>query len=215
MVTSQFSSAEAGVDHAITVLMPPEPSHAGGTSLGFPEVNAPIPVPRGLESFDVIAPPADPVLAAPSRTAMLPGFGKADPKVETESLTLLTLPGPAVHGELEKLNFDGPQGRSKIEVLLGMAKMSGFVLSVGAVWWATRATGLLASALSSLPAWRIFDPLPVLGRDEFEEDDWVQEHDKSATAEAEEEEMLVGRRFSNAETQPIDLEALRKALTRE
>ena len=93
-----------------------------------------------------------------------------------------------------------------------MAKMSGVVLSVGAVWWATRAAGLLASALSSLPAWRHFDPLPVLGRDEFEEDDWVQDYDKHATAESEEEEKLVGRRFSNSETQPIDLQELRKAL---
>jgi hypothetical protein len=66
-----------------------------------------------------------------------------------------------------------------------MAKMGGFVLSVGAVWWATRAAGLLASALSSLPAWRNFDPLPVLGRGEFEEDDWAQQHDKNAIAEAE------------------------------
>ena len=91
--------------------------------------------------------------------------------------------------------------------------MSGVVLSVGAVWWATRAAGLLASALSSLPAWRNFDPLPVLGRDEFEEDDWVQEFDKHASAETEEEEKLVERRFSNAETQPINLEELRKAIT--
>jgi hypothetical protein len=54
--------------------------------------------------------------------------------------------------------------------------------------------------------------LPVLGRDEFEEDDWVQEHDRNATAEAEEEERLVERRFSNDETQPISLEELRKAI---
>jgi hypothetical protein len=54
----------------------------------------------------------------------------------------------------------------------------------------------------------------VLGRDEFEEDDWVQEHDRNATAEAEEEEKLVGRRFSNTETQPIDLEELNKYLDR-
>ena len=153
------------------------------------------------------------LLTAPTRTGLVTGFAKTDPKVEAESMEVLRLPGPAVHVELGKFDFDGPQRRSNIDVLLGMVKMSGVVLSVGAVWWATRAAGLLASALSSLPAWRNFDPLPVLGRDEFEEDDWVQEFDKHASAETEEEEKLVERRFSNAETQPINLEELRKAIT--
>ncbi len=46
-------------------------------------------------------------------------------------------------------------------------------LSVGAVWWAARAGGLLASLLASTPAWRHVDPLPVLGRDEEDpEIDW-------------------------------------------
>jgi hypothetical protein len=196
-------------DDPLTVLAPPDTLRFGGNSLGFPEVNAPIPIPRGLETFDVIAAPTDPVIAAPSRTT---GFAKTDPKVETESMEVLRLPGPVVHMELGNLEFDGPQSRSNIDVLLDMAKMSGLALSVGAVWWATRAAGLIASALSSLPAWRNFDPLPVLGRDEFEEDDWVQEHDRNATAEAEEEERLVERRFSNDETQPISLEELRKAI---
>ncbi len=194
-------------DDPLTVLAPPDTLRFGGL-LGFPEVNAPIPVPRGLETFDVIVAPTDPVIAAPSRTT---GFAKTDPNVETESMKVLRLPGPVVHMELGNLEFDGPQSRSNIDVLLGMVKMSGLALSVGAVWWATRAAGLIASALSSLPAWRNFDPLPVLGRDEFEEDDWVQEHVRNATAESEEEERLVERRFSNDETQPINLEELRRA----
>jgi hypothetical protein len=43
---------------------------------------------------------------------------------------------------------------------------------VGAVWWAARAGGLIASLLASAPAWRHLDPLPVLGRPE--EDDGVE-----------------------------------------
>ncbi|MGB8332511.1 MAG: cadherin-like domain-containing protein, partial [Polyangiales bacterium] len=197
-------------DDALTVLAPPDTRSFVGSSLGFHAVNAPISIPRGLETFDVLAAPAEPVPVAPSRTT---GFAKTDPKVETESMEVLRLPGPVVHMELGNLEFDGPQSRSNIEVLLGMVKMGGLALSVGAVWWATRAAGLIASALSSLPAWRNFDPLPVLGRDEFEEDDWVQEHDRNATAESEEEERLVERRFSNEETQPINLEELRKAIS--
>jgi hypothetical protein len=42
------------------------------------------------------------------------------------------------------------------------------VLSVGVVWWATRAAGLVSSLLASSLAWRHVDPLPVLGRDDEE-----------------------------------------------
>jgi len=42
------------------------------------------------------------------------------------------------------------------------------VMSVGAVWWAARAAGLVSSLLASSPAWRHVDPLPVLGRDDEE-----------------------------------------------
>jgi hypothetical protein len=46
-------------------------------------------------------------------------------------------------------------------------------LSVGYVLWLLRGGVLLASLLSSIPAWRLVDPLPVLGRvgGESDEDD--------------------------------------------
>ena len=43
---------------------------------------------------------------------------------------------------------------------------------------AERAAGLMASLLASSPAWRHVDPLPVLGRDEEEEEYEVAEEDK-------------------------------------
>jgi hypothetical protein len=43
---------------------------------------------------------------------------------------------------------------------------SGAAVSVGAVWWATRVSGLLASPMISTPAWRSLDPLPVMGLDD-------------------------------------------------
>jgi hypothetical protein len=48
--------------------------------------------------------------------------------------------------------------------LLGrVASFSGMALSVGFVAWILRGGALLASFLVSMPAWRHFDPLPVLG----------------------------------------------------
>ena len=70
--------------------------------------------------------------------------------------------------------------RRRIEVILGSIRMSGLALSVGAVWWAARAAGLIASLVASAPAWRHVDPLPVLGRDdeEGEQFDAADEEDK-------------------------------------
>jgi hypothetical protein len=74
---------------------------------------------------------------------------------------------------------DGQERR--LEIVLDSVKISGLALSVGAVWWALRATGLVASLLASAPAWRHIDPLPVLGRgddDEQEADvEWGEAED--------------------------------------
>jgi hypothetical protein len=62
------------------------------------------------------------------------------------------------------------------------------VFSVGFVWWALRASGLLASLLAAAPAWRHLDPLPVLGGDARRKGiDWAGARD----AEAEREEEAV------------------------
>jgi len=49
-------------------------------------------------------------------------------------------------------------------------QLSGVALSAGFVSWAIRGAGLFASLLSSLPAWRHMDPLPVLKEDEKEKE---------------------------------------------
>ena len=68
--------------------------------------------------------------------------------------------------------------KARVEVVLNSIRMTGLALSVGAVWWAARAAGLIASLLASSPAWRHVDPLPVLGRDEEEEEYDVGEEDQ-------------------------------------
>jgi len=59
-------------------------------------------------------------------------------------------------------------------------QLSGVALSAGFVSWAIRGAGLFASLLTSLPAWRHMDPLPILKKkDEKEkEKDWnIREDD--------------------------------------
>uniref|UniRef100_UPI00322041F9 Ig-like domain-containing protein n=1 Tax=Zoogloea sp. TaxID=49181 RepID=UPI00322041F9 len=59
-----------------------------------------------------------------------------------------------------------------VQLVLRAVELSGIVLSVGAVWWASRASGLIAGLLMVAPAWRTFDPLPVLGPVDESERDW-------------------------------------------
>jgi hypothetical protein len=50
------------------------------------------------------------------------------------------------------------------KVYLGSAIVSSIGLSVGYVVWLLRGGMLLASLLSSVPAWQFLDPLPILAR---------------------------------------------------
>ena len=58
------------------------------------------------------------------------------------------------------------QGRDQTPVLRwdsgDTVQAGGMALSVGLVFWATRASGLIASLAAVAPPWRQFDPLPVL-----------------------------------------------------
>jgi hypothetical protein len=54
--------------------------------------------------------------------------------------------------------------------MAGSMAVGSFGLTVGYVLWLLRGGALIASLLSSLPAWRLIDPLPVLSRVDDEED---------------------------------------------
>jgi len=114
--------------------------------------------------------------------------------------------------ELGRISLPEPDGDRLIKLDLDSIRMTSLALSVGAIWWATRATGLIASLLSSLPAWRNFDPLPVLGRneeDDDQDDDWVQAYDDQVDGEGAEEERLARHQFSNEDSQPIAQDKLK------
>jgi len=48
-------------------------------------------------------------------------------------------------------------------------KTGGLSLSLGMIWWATRAGSLLTSLIITTPAWRTLDPLPILVSDDDDE----------------------------------------------
>jgi hypothetical protein len=68
--------------------------------------------------------------------------------------------------------------------------VTGMTLSVGFVAWAIRSGSLLASCLATLPAWRTFDPLPVVSLSRNERARWWEHTDASMQAEEAEFEGL-------------------------
>jgi Bacterial Ig domain len=74
------------------------------------------------------------------------------------------------------------QERERQSDLFGrVVTFSGIALSAGFVVWVLRGGSLLASFLVSMPAWRHFDPLPVLGSGKRDR----KEHDRKAREEQE------------------------------
>jgi hypothetical protein len=79
--------------------------------------------------------------------------------------------GPAQGGE-GTTNDDNPPSTIIAEV----AQATGVALTLGTVWWALRAGGLLASLGGALPAWRHVDLLAILPDDE-DVDGWDRDAD--------------------------------------
>jgi Domain of unknown function (DUF4347) len=80
-----------------------------------------------------------------------------------------TQAGPSLVQELDHIRDEiADQGRLE-QWMAGSAAVGGFGLTVGYVLWLLRGGALLASLVSSLPAWRFLDPLPVLARADEEE----------------------------------------------
>ena len=72
---------------------------------------------------------------------------------------------------------EGLKNDGKIErVVLGSAVVSSIGLSAGYVIWVLKGGSLLASVLSSMPAWHLADPLSILAgkRDDDEDDESLE-----------------------------------------
>jgi hypothetical protein len=83
-----------------------------------------------------------------------------------------------LRAEMQQAPLPVDEEVQRIEIVLTTVRITGLAISVGAVWWAARAVGLVASLLSATPAWRHVDPLPVLGRDEDEKEKWDEVEEK-------------------------------------
>ncbi len=154
-------------------------------------VYTPVPGFAGTDTFMYEVRTADGRTATGTVTLVVRGITDAD-KVREEEIggpgreQNERAPEPAVEAELR---LQLPAGRGdipedageEITVVLNAVKITGLALSVGAVWWAARAGGLIASLLASAPAWRHLDPLPVLGRAEDDEEvEWAEPEDADA-----------------------------------
>jgi hypothetical protein len=89
-----------------------------------------------------------------------------------------SLQSPALFDALDQLR-EGMQEQSRTDALVvATTTAASLGLSVGYVLWLLRGGVLITSMLSSLPAWRLVDPLPILGRldedDEEDEDDSIE-----------------------------------------
>ncbi len=73
-------------------------------------------------------------------------------------------------GDLDRMRDDMGEQVELEHWASGSIAVGSFGLTVGYVLWLLRGGALLASLLSSLPAWRLIDPLPVLSRVDEEED---------------------------------------------
>jgi hypothetical protein len=114
------------------------------------------------------------------------------------------LPAPGVATRLDVPVVDSALGQdaeeSRIDVTIATVRVTGIAFSVGVVWWALRAGGLLASLLASVPVWRHLDPLPVLGRrhDEGATEGWSRASD----ADAERDEVAVSVVLGDVPSRP-------------
>ena len=175
----------------VTPFAPPPPPPPPPPGPGPVPVPIPVPGPTGLPPSGVVPPvlPPPPVLVTvvgatdePARKMAVSArtFARVEqPEIVPEEpaalpLEPLSLPvktmlamGHKLAEHLTRLADDlerVKQEREQQAHLVGrVASFSGIALSVGFVAWILRGGSLLASFLVSMPAWRHFDPLPVLG----------------------------------------------------
>ncbi len=80
--------------------------------------------------------------------------------------------------------------QSQQALVAHVTAVTGVTLSVGFVAWAIRSGALLASCFATIPAWRTFDPLPVVSLSRSERARWGEQTDASMQAEEAEFEGL-------------------------
>jgi hypothetical protein len=85
----------------------------------------------------------------------------------------------------DTMELDANQG----QLIVGAAAGLGASVFVGYVVWAFRGASLLLGALSAMPMWRCFDPLPVLMGDDKKRNE--KDEEKSDEQELDDDEKRV------------------------
>jgi len=80
-------------------------------------------------------------------------------------------------GQLDQLRQNVAADGETQQKIVGSTVMITGTMSVGYVIWLLRGGLLLSSLLSSLPAWHVIDPMPVLARGNRDEDEADGEDD--------------------------------------
>ena len=113
----------------------------------------------GFQSGGVAPNPGAAAPANPLESRGEPPAGEAKAEMET----VAAMAAPEVRQALDEAR-ERVQEEAKVEArVAGSVFVVSTGLSVGYVLWLLRGGALIASLLSSLPAWRLVDPLPVLG----------------------------------------------------
>jgi hypothetical protein len=99
--------------------------------------------------------------------------------IEAEMKAIEALAAPELRDVLDKLREEQTHEAAAFDArIAGSVMVVSSGLSVGYVLWLLRGGVLLSSLLTSLPAWRLIDPLPVLGRvggSDDEDDDSLED----------------------------------------
>jgi hypothetical protein len=103
------------------------------------------------------------------------------------------------YDELGQTMDDQAEKRS---LFADIMKGLGLTLSTGIVAWLVRGGTLLAGLMASLPAWRHFDPVPILGMNKKDKETWTRRVKEAAKMEARDHQGLEQILQSNAENAP-------------
>ncbi len=87
-------------------------------------------------------------------------------------------------------------------MFVNMVKSTGLALSTGILAWMLRGGTLLTSLMAAaVPAWRQFDPVPILRMDKKDQEAWTRRIQEAATMEAREHQGL-GQILQDGQTKP-------------
>jgi hypothetical protein len=162
-----------------------------------PEVAPPAPAPAptaptvasnsGQSSNAVASAPRIASIPTP-RPAPAPGPPSITPAQSAQQVQFVT-EASKLWTELDQFHKQMTEQTSTLHLVAGTASFVTFGMSIVYILWTIRAGYLVASLLSTMPAWRVIDPLPIL--DHFEDE--TERRRRRALEDGESLESLVDR----------------------